>query len=484
MGRTPESWQCFPKFFRTFKGLPDGRESINSLMSQQQANAPLFTLKNVGPNVWAVIEPGGLSNSGFVVGDDGVVVIDSFVNVDAAGAFSLEGAQQVLAEIRKVTSQPVKFVVNTHYHMDHVSGNSVFVDAGAKIVGQRMMIWDNMSNSDVTTKLMPAPAEVIEWRRLNTVFTDVATTQPTNATLSGDGDPEELPARKATWNLFSVLGAQPMLGRVFSEDEDNKGAHVVVISHGLWQRRYGSAQDIIGRKISLNDQPYAVIGVMPRNFYFMPASDIDIWMPASFPAWMRRNFTWHDSQIVARLKSGITLDHARESMAALSRQVTAKDFRGPHPVIVNSLREEMTGKTQTALIVLLCAAAALLLIACFNLANLLMSRGAVRGREVAVRAALGAGRGRLVAQFLTESLVLAALGTVAGFALAVPAIRFLERLVPEAMGVRLAIDWRVLAFSAAAALAATLTFGLVPALRGSRAFPQTTLREVGRRAVS
>jgi glyoxylase-like metal-dependent hydrolase (beta-lactamase superfamily II) len=106
-------------------------------MSQQQANAPLFTLKNVGPNVWAVIEPGGLSNSGFVVGDDGVVVIDSFVNVDAAGAFSLEGAQQVLAEIRKVASQPVKFVVNTHYHMDHVSGNSVFVDAGAKIVGQR-----------------------------------------------------------------------------------------------------------------------------------------------------------------------------------------------------------------------------------------------------------------------------------------------------------------------------------------------------------
>src|SRR5215467_2755340 len=137
MGRTPESWQCFPKFFRTFKGLPDGRESINSLMSQQQANAPLFTLKNVGPNVWAVIEPGGLSNSGFVVGDDGVVVIDSFVNVDAAGGFSLEGAQQVLAEISKVTRLPVMFVVNTHYHMDHVSGNSVFVDAGAKVVGHR-----------------------------------------------------------------------------------------------------------------------------------------------------------------------------------------------------------------------------------------------------------------------------------------------------------------------------------------------------------
>jgi putative ABC transport system permease protein len=345
-----------------------------------------------------------------------------------------------------------------------------------------VMIWDDMRNIDVTTKLMPAPAEWIEWRRLNTVFSDIANTQQADATLSGDGDPEEVPGRKVTWNLFSVLGVQPMLGRVFTEDEDNKGVPVVVISYGLWQHRYGGAPDIVGRKISLNDQLYEVIGVMPRNFYFMPSSDIEIWMPASFPAWMRRNFTWHDSQIVARLKPDVTLEHARESMVALSRQITAKDFRGPHPVIVNSLREEMTGKTQTALVVLLSAAGALLLIACFNLANLLMSRGAVRGREAAVRAALGAGRRRLVAQFLTESLVLAALGTVAGFALAVPAMRFLERLVPEAMGVHLALDWRVLAFSVAAALAATLMFGLAPALRGSRVFPQIGLREGGRGA--
>ena len=145
------------------------------------------------------------------------------------------------------------------------------------------------------------------------------------------------------------------------------------------------------------------------------------------------------------------------------------------------LREEIAGKTQTALILLLCASAALLLIACVNLANLLLSRGAARGREVAVRAALGAGRGRLVAQFLTESLVLAALGTLAGLALALPAMRFLERLVPEAMGAaRLTLDWRVLAFSAAVAVAAALTFGLAPALRGSRVAPQEGLRDGGR----
>jgi putative ABC transport system permease protein len=196
---------------------------------------------------------------------------------------------------------------------------------------------------------------------------------------------------------------------------------------------------------------------------------------------MRRNFSWHDAQVVARLKPGVTLERAKESMAALSLQVTAKDFRGPHSVIVAPLREDMAGKTQTALVVLLCASAALLLIACVNLANLLMSRGAARGREVAVRAALGAGRGRLVAQFLTESLVLAGLGSAAGLALAVPAMRFLETLVPETMGtVRLTLDWRVLAFSAAVAIAAALTFGLAPALRGSRLTPLEGLREGGR----
>jgi predicted permease len=344
-----------------------------------------------------------------------------------------------------------------------------------------VMIWDAMGETDVTSRHMPTPAEWIEWRRLNMVFEDLATTQPVDPTLSGDGEPEQIPARKVTWTFWHVLGVRPMLGRVFTEDEDNKGVRLVVISHGLWQRRFGGAADIIGRKISLNDESYEVIGVMPRNFYFMPSREIDMWMPASFPAWMRTNFTWHDAQIVARLKPGVTLADAKRSMEALSLQVTAKDFRGPHSVIVTPLREEIAGKTQTALIVLLSASAVLLLIACVNLTNLLLSRGALRGREVAVRAALGAGRGRLIAQFLAESLVLAALGTLAGLALALPAMRFLERLVPEAMGnVRLTLDWRVLAFSVVVTLAAALTFGLAPALRGARITPQEGLRDRGR----
>jgi predicted permease len=345
-----------------------------------------------------------------------------------------------------------------------------------------VMVWDReTTETDLTKRHNSTPAEWIEWRRLNTVFTDLACSQPADATLSGDGEPELIPARKVTWTFWSVLGVQPMLGRAITEEEDNKGVRVVVISHGLWQRRFGGASDIIGRVISLNDEPYEVIGVMPRNFYFMPSREIDMWMPASFPPFMRTNLSWHDAQIVARLKPGVTLEHAQQSMAALSLQVTAKNFRGPRSVLVVPLRGEIAGRTRTALILLVSASAALLLIACVNLTNLLLSRGATRGREVAVRAALGAARGRLVSQFLTESLVLTALGTLAGLALALPAMRFLERLVPEAMGAtRLTLDWRVLAFSAAAAAAATLTFGLVPALRGSRTAPQDAIRDGGR----
>ena len=343
-----------------------------------------------------------------------------------------------------------------------------------------VMIWDATPDSKITTRHNPTPAEWIEWRRLNTVFTDLAGSQPGNLTLSGDGEPEQIPARKVTWNFWSVLGVQPMLGRAFTEDEDNNSVRVVVISHRLWQRRFGGASNIVGRTISLDDQPYEVVGVMPRDFYFMPSREVDLWVPASFPPWMRRNLSWHDSEIVARLRPGVTLEQARQSMHTLSLQVTAKDSRGARSVIVVPLREEIAGKTRTALIVLLSASAALLLIACVNLTNLLLSRGVARGREVAVRAALGAGRGRLVAQFLTESLVLAALGTLAGLALAFPAMRFLEQLVPEAMGMRLALDWRVLAFCAAAAVAAAVSFGLAPALRGSRVALQEGLRDGGR----
>ena len=131
-----------------------------------------------------------------------------------------------------------------------------------------VMVWDDLSKSDDQSKSFPAPAEWFEWRRLNTVFTDIAATQPGEATLSGDAEPEQVPARKATGNLWSVLGVKPLIGRVFKDEEDGNGVRVAVISYGLWQRRYGGSPDVLGRKINVNDTPYEVIGVMPREFYF------------------------------------------------------------------------------------------------------------------------------------------------------------------------------------------------------------------------
>ena len=346
--------------------------------------------------------------------------------------------------------------------------------------GRLVMIWDDMSRTD-SPKFLSTPPEWHEWRRQNTVFTDIAASQPGDAVLSSEGEPEELPARKVTANFWSVLGAQPLLGRVYTEEEDARGAGVVVISHGLWRRRFGASPDVVGRTITVNDSPYEVIGVMPREFYFLPARDTDIWMPAAFSPAMLRNWGWHDVHCVARLKPGVTLHQARESMAALSLRVSAGHVNPPRSAVVTPVREELAGKTQMSLIVLLCASAAVLLISCVNLANLLMARGAARRREVAVRAALGAGRGRLIAQFLIESLVLAGLGAIAGLALAMPVMRFLETLVPPTMAaVQLTLDWRVLAFSAGVAIAAGLTFGLAPALGGSRRALHEGLRDGGR----
>jgi putative ABC transport system permease protein len=346
--------------------------------------------------------------------------------------------------------------------------------------GRLVMIWDDMTPIGFP-KHYSTPPEWQEWRRRNTVFTDVAATSPGQVTLSGDGDPDELAGRKVTANFWTVLGVQPLLGRVFTEDEDVHGVAVAVISHGLWQRRFGGSSGVLGRTITLNDNPYEVIGVMPRDFYFMPARDIDIWTPMSFSAQMLRQFSWHDLHCVARLKPGVTLVQARESMAALNLQVTEGHVTPPRQAVVTPLREEVTGKTQTSLVVLLAASAAVLLISCVNLANLLLSRGAARRREVAMRAALGAERGRLVMQFLIESLLLAGFGAIAALALAVPVMRFLETLVPETMAaVRLTLDWRVLTFSAAIAIGSGLMFGLAPALGGSRLAVQDGLRDGGR----
>jgi putative ABC transport system permease protein len=351
--------------------------------------------------------------------------------------------------------------------------------------GRLVMVWDDVRQTD-SKHFFTTPPEWSEWRRQNTVFTDIAASQPGDAALSGDGEPEEVPARKVSANFWSVLDVKPLVGRVFTENEDVTGARVVVISHGLWQRRFGGSPGVVGRTITLNDMAYEVVGVMPREFYFMPARDIDVWTPTSFTPAKLRNFGWHDVHTVARLKPGVTLRQAQDAMAALNLRVSAAvNIKPARSALVTRLREELAGKTAASLIALLCASAAVLLIACVNLANLQMARGAARRREVAVRAALGAGRARLIAQFLVESSILAGLGAVAGLALAIPVTRFLETLVPQTMAaVHLTLDGRALLFSAATAAAAGILFGLTPALRASRVAVQEELRDAGRGSAS
>jgi putative ABC transport system permease protein len=344
-----------------------------------------------------------------------------------------------------------------------------------------VMILDAGAREGAPAGYASTPAEWHEWRRHNTVFTDIAASQPTQVALSGYGEPEDLPARKVSGNFWSVLGATPLLGRTFTEAEDAQGARVVVISHGLWQRRFGTSPDVVGRSITLNDQAYQVVGVMPRGFYFFPSRDIDVWMATSFSPAMLGHWSLHEVDCVGRLAPDASLAQARASMVALSLRLTAEHLPQPRSATVTPIREQLTGKTYTSLMVLLGATAAVLLIACVNLANLLLSRGIGRRREVAVRAALGAGQGRLVRQFLIESLVLAGLGAVAALALALPIMRFLEVLVPQTMAaVELTLDWRVLTASAVIALAAGITFGLLPALDGSRLALQDALRDGAR----
>jgi len=221
-----------------------------------------------------------------------------------------------------------------------------------------VMIWDDASRTGGKPKFFSTPPEWHEWRRDNTVFTDIAASQPGDAALSGNGEPEELPARKVSGNFWSVLGAQPLLGRVFTEDEDTRGSRVVVISYGLWQRRFGASPDVLGRTITLNDSSYQVIGIMPREFYFMPARDVDIWMPTSFSPAMLNNWGWHDVHCVARLKPGVSLNQAREAMARLSLRLSAQHVPLARSAVVTPLREELAGKTYMSLIVLLGAAGA------------------------------------------------------------------------------------------------------------------------------
>jgi predicted permease len=334
-------------------------------------------------------------------------------------------------------------------------------------------------------KNTPAPADYMDWKTRNEVFEDMAAYFPRAFNLVGDGQPEKVYAFRVTGDFFHVLGVEPAMGRVLTAEDDRPEANrAAVISYSLWQSRYGGDTGIIGRDILLNDEKYTVVGVMPNGFQFTD-SEIRLWIPTGLTPqrWASRGN--HYLGVVARMKPGVTLAEANNNIKTIMAQI-ARDYPENATGIganVYSLREELTGESQRPLIILVIAAAVVLLIASANLANLLLSRAMGRSKEVAVRTALGATRGRLVRQLLTESVLLSFAGGLAGVVVAVLSFAFLRQLIPPGLSlfVDLHIDVMMLGFTLLLSVITGIVFGLAPALQSLRVDLNEALKQGGGR---
>ena len=320
------------------------------------------------------------------------------------------------------------------------------------------------------------------WEERNGVFESIGARRGTTFNLTGGDRPERLGGAHVIGDFFGVSGRQPFLGRTIRPEETARGAErLAVLSYGLWQRRFGSEPGRIGQAIILNGEPFTVIGVMPEDFFFVRGTEI--WVPMGIDESLPWESRGNSPGIygIARLEPGATLAQARADMERVGQAVQVDAGWTGMPTL-SPLREVFVGDIQPALLVLFGAVGFVLLIACVNIANLLLARGEIRHREVAVRAALGAGRGRIVRQLLTESLLLAVVGGALGVLLARWGVQFLVAGLPlsDGMLARITIDTQVLLFTLGLSIATGLVFGIVPALHGSRAALGETLKEGGR----